>query len=188
MYIELGFEHILDLNGFDHVLFLLCLVAVYQSHQWFKVIKLLTAFTIGHSVSLALSVLNIIHFSIELIEFIIPITIILTAVINLYKSKQSARYFYLAEYLLTTVFGIIHGLGFSILLKSLLESESSLISSLFAFNIGLELGQIIIVIIILSIGYIFIHFLKISPKKWAYLLSILSLLISVYLAFERWPF
>ncbi len=188
MYLELGIRHITDLRGYDHILFLTSLMASFQFFQWKKILKLVTAFTIGHSISLALSALNIIHFSIPIIEFLIPVTILLTASINLINTSSVSEKYYLYEYLITMIFGLIHGMGFSVLLSSLLGMEQSIILPLAAFNIGLEIGQIIIVFIILSLGYIFTKYIKIKTVQWKYSLSAIALLTSIYLIIDRWPF
>lgn len=188
MYLELGIQHITDFRGYDHIIFLTSLMASFQFFQWKKILKLVTAFTIGHSISLALSALNIIHFSIPIIEFLIPVTILLTASINLINARSIPEKYYIYEYLITMIFGLIHGMGFSVLLSSLLGMEQSIILPLAAFNIGLEIGQIIIVFIILCLAYIFTKYLKIKSIQWKYALSAIALLTSIYLIVDRWPF
>ena len=188
MYLELGIEHISDIKGYDHILFLISLMASFQFFQWKKILKLITAFTIGHSISLALSALKIIQFSIPVIEFLIPVTILLTSVSNLVNTKNFSPKLYLYEYLITMTFGLIHGMGFSVLLSSLLGMEQSIILPLAAFNIGLEIGQILIVLVILSLGYIAVQLLKLKSDYWKYGLSIIALSTSIYLIFDRWPF
>lgn len=186
MYLELGITHITDIKGYDHILFLISLMAIYQFTQWKKILKLITAFTIGHSISLILSVLNIVHFSIPVIEFLIPITILITALVNIINRQEFSNRFYIYEYTVTLIFGLIHGMGFSVLLRSLLGQETSLTKPLFAFNLGLELGQIIIVLIILSLGYIANSWLNIKKKHWGLFLSVISILVSSYLIIDRW--
>jgi len=186
MYLELGIEHISDLKGYDHILFLISLIAPFQFFQWKKVLKLITAFTLGHSISLALSALNIIQFSIPVIELLIPITILITALVNLLSSKFIIPKFYTYEYFITLIFGLIHGMGFSVLLSSLLGMEESIIIPLAAFNIGLELGQILIVSIILSLTFLIIKYVKIKAINWTVSLSLVALISSTYLIFDRW--
>ena len=186
MYLELGITHITDIKGYDHILFLISLMAIYQFTQWEKILKLITAFTIGHSISLILSVLNMVHFSIPVIEFLIPVTILITAFVNIINKQELSNRFYVYEYTITLIFGLIHGMGFSVLLRSLLGRETSLIKPLFAFNLGLELGQIIIVLIILSLGFLASFWLKIKRKHWGFLLSVISILVSSYLIIDRW--
>src|SRR3954468_23770496 len=151
LYFDLGRDHILDYkNGYDHILFVIALCALYLLRDWRRVLILVTAFTIGHSITLALSTLRIINVPVDLIEFLIPVTIFITAGSNIFKNEENLsdralqiNYFYAA------FFGLIHGLGFSNYLRSILGRDKSIISQLLAFNLGLEFGQIIIVVIFL---------------------------------------
>lgn len=150
-YLELGFEHILDPNGYDHILFIIALAIVYHIKDWKKVAILITAFTLSHSLTLALSALNIISISADLVETLIPITIILTCLVNIYfalKEKEIT-----GNYALAAIFGLIHGLGFSNYFKAIIGQEESVVFPLFAFNLGVELGQLVIMIIVLLISY-----------------------------------
>ena len=187
MYLEIGIKHIADFKGYDHILFLISLMAPFQFYQWKKILKLITAFTLGHSISLALSALHIIQFSIPIIEWLIPITILLTATVNISISKPSVSKLYTYEYLITLVFGLIHGMGFSVLLSSLLGMEQSIILPLAAFNIGIEIGQIIIVSVILAVGFIVNKYAKLG-EYWKYSLSVVALITSAFLIIDRWPF
>lgn len=169
-YLQLGFSHITDLNGYDHILFIIALCAIYQLKDWKKGLILVTAFTLGHSITLALATLRILTFRSDIIEFLIPVTILITAVGNFFhKSKMtwqeeaSPQYF---RYVLALCFGLIHGLGFSNYLQSLLGQEQNILQPLFAFNVGLELGQLLIVLIILIIASIFNVFLRVGRHDW----------------------
>src|SRR5688572_12761348 len=142
-YLELGFDHILDLNGYDHILFLIALCAAYSSADWKKILILVTAFTIGHSFTLAMSSLDIITINADLIELIIPVTILITAILNLVIKPDTSKRWQII-YLLPLFFGFIHGMGFSNYFKVLLGREAEIILPLFAFNLGVELGQICI--------------------------------------------
>lgn len=173
IYFDLGREHILDIaNGYDHILFVVALCVLYQLRDWKQVLVLVTAFTIGHSITLALSTFNIITVDVELIEFLIPVTIFITAISNLFKHEDNIygrsmqlNYFYAA------VFGLIHGMGFSNYLKSILGRDKNIVSQLFAFNIGLELGQIIIVVILLISGFILTDIFSVSRRDWKMVIS-----------------
>ena len=153
-YTELGFDHILDPQGYDHILFVVALCAIYLIQDWKKVLILVTAFTIGHSLTLALSSLKIVNISASLVEKLIPITIILTCIYNIWKartnlpSKQSTvrEEKVMANYVLALGFGLIHGLGFSNFFKAMLGRDESIVMPLLSFNIGVELGQIVIVL------------------------------------------
>lgn len=173
LYFSLGKDHILDYNnGYDHILFVIALCALYQLRDWKQVLILVTAFTIGHSVTLALSTLNIISVKGELIEFLIPITIFITAVSNIFKKEDtfSGKAIQI-NYLYAVIFGLIHGLGFSNYLKSILGRDKSIISQLFAFNLGLEFGQIIIVAVFLITSFILIDLFGVNRRDWKLVIS-----------------
>jgi len=174
IYTKLGFEHILDPNGYDHILFVVALCAVYVIKDWKKVLILVTAFTIGHSLTLALSSLKILTISSSLVETLIPITIILTCLYNIAKGKIEGEKS-LVNYSLALGFGFIHGLGFSNFFKALLGQEESIVGPLFYFNIGVELGQIIIVVLTLLLSYVIVDILKVKQKYYNYTLSSLIL-------------
>jgi len=182
-----GIEHIADWQGYDHILFLLALCCVYDIKQWKNVLVLITAFTIGHSITLALSVTNTFSIKSELIEFLIPITIILTASYNLYTNNKNKQNNPKISFGAAVLFGFIHGMGFSYLLKSLLGKSESILSPLFAFNIGLEAGQIIIVASILIISLFLTSVLKINPKLKNNFISLGVLIIASIMAIERLP-
>lgn len=173
LYFGLGKDHILDyLNGYDHILFVLALCAVYLVRDWKKILILVTAFTIGHSITLALATMNIISVSSELIEFLIPLTIFITSFSNLFKKeagieKERGQ----INYLFALFFGLIHGLGFSNFLRSLLGKESEIVSPLLAFNLGLELGQIIVVILFMAVSFILVDLIKVSRRDVKLVLS-----------------
>jgi len=168
LYFELGVAHILDWQGYDHILFLVALCGVYTWPEWRQVLGLVTAFTLGHSISLALSLFNKIPISVAFIEFLIPVTILVSASINIISKKQTSgsRPFI---YFLAMLFGLIHGLGFSNYLKSLIGPN--ILNQLLAFNVGLEIGQLFIVIFTLGISYIVVQVLHVSRREWNLFLS-----------------
>lgn len=145
IYFELGIKHIADFGAYDHILFVVALSATFNLSTWKRLVFLITAFTVGHSLTLLLSVLNIIQFDTKIIEFLIPITIIFSCLLNIFQNKNNQSSI---MYALVLGFGFIHGMGFSNYLKSLLGAESSIIQPLFAFNLGLEVGQLAIVFVV----------------------------------------
>ncbi|MEI6151586.1 MAG: HupE/UreJ family protein [Chitinophagia bacterium] len=185
IFAHLGFRHIIDINGSDHMLFILALVIRYLSSDWKKILILVTAFTIGHSITLALSTLDWISFPMHLIELLIPITILLTAISNLFVKDFSFSSKYHIIYYFALFFGLIHGLGFSNYLKSLLGKEENIIIPLFSFNIGLELGQLLIVGCILVFSFIFINYLKINRKSYIRIGSIITIGLSLMMIIDR---
>ena len=186
IYMQLGFDHIIDYQAFDHILFIVTLTAVYRFANWKKVLILVTAFTIGHTTTLALATLNIVNVDASLIEFLIPLTIFITAMGNIVTKQQdfSSR-LHRFKYLTAMFFGLIHGLGFSNYLKSLLGMEQSIVKPLFAFNLGLELGQILIVLIILSAASFSFRYLQVKMREWTLVLSGAGLGVSIMLMIER---
>jgi hypothetical protein len=173
LYFILGKDHILDYaNGYDHILFVVALCAVYGVRDWKQILILITAFTIGHSVTLALATLNIISVSTALIEFLIPLTILVTAASNLFRKESGITHGPVQlNYLFAVFFGLIHGMGFSAYLKALLGKSHEILTPLFAFNIGLEFGQIIIVGIFLAVSFIAIDWLGVARRDWKMVLS-----------------
>jgi hypothetical protein len=173
LYFGLGQDHILDYaNGYDHILFVVALCAIYQLRDWKQVLILVTAFTIGHSITLALATLGLIPVNVELIEFLIPVTIFITAASNLFRKEDSfSGRAVQINYLYAAGFGLIHGMGFSNYLRSILGKDESIITQLLAFNLGLEIGQIIIVAIFLFAGFIFVDLFGVSRRDWKIVIS-----------------
>jgi hypothetical protein len=150
----------------------LALCALYSIHDWKKILILVTAFTIGHSVTLALATLEIVSVDSALIEFLIPLTIFITSTANLFRSEQAiSKTKVQMNYLFALFFGLIHGLGFSNFLRSLLGKDHSIISQLLAFNLGLELGQIIVVTLFLALSFILVDLMKVSRRDLKLVLS-----------------
>lgn len=173
LYFGLGKDHILDyVNGYDHILFVLALCAVYLIRDWEKILILVTAFTIGHSITLALATRNVVSVNAPLIEFLIPLTIFITCVSNLFKKEVlTNEKGFQVNYLFAVFFGLIHGLGFSNYLRAILGKDQSILSQLLAFNLGLEFGQIIVVVIFLIFSFLLVDFLKVNRRDWKMVLS-----------------
>ena len=172
VYFGLGRDHILDRNGYDHILFVVALCTLYSLAEWRRVLILVTAFTLGHSVTLALATLRIINVDQDIIEFLIPLTILTTAVSNIFRKEGrlsstplQLNYFYAA------FFGLIHGLGFSNYLRSILGRDRTIFTQLFAFNVGLEFGQIIVVIAFLVTGFILVDLFTVNRRDWRMVIS-----------------
>jgi len=173
LYFDLGKDHILDYaNGYDHILFVVALCALYITRDWKKLLILVTAFTIGHSITLALSTLRVVSVKAELIEFLIPLTIFITAVSNLFKNENKVSDGPMQlNYVFASFFGLIHGLGFSNYLKSLLGKDQSIVTQLLAFNLGLELGQIIIVVLFMSTAFVVVDLFGLNRRDWKMVIS-----------------
>ncbi len=176
-YFTLGLDHITDPQGYDHIIFIIALCAIYRLSEWRKVAVLVTAFTIGHSITLALAALHIVTPQYNIVEKLIPITIMATAMYNVWKNKTSdteATTFSKSlniNYLFALIFGLIHGLGFSGYFRELLGFETDILSPLFAFNIGIEAGQLSIVAVILLVSFLAFNVFKISQQAWTQFIS-----------------
>lgn len=193
IYLRLGFDHITDPRGYDHVLFVVALCAVYTVRQWRQVLVLITAFTIGHSVTLALATLRLIDYSTVLVELLIPITILITATSNFFYREPKKHRSTAPEqpktawwrYGLAIAFGLIHGMGFSNYLRSLLGREADIIGPLLAFNIGLEIGQLLIVSLILAVAYLVLDVLRVSRLRWTLVVSGIAAGMAISLLISR---
>ena len=185
-YFNLGWQHIISLDALDHQLFILALAAIYVIRDWRQVLILVTAFTIGHSITLYLSVKELVTISTAWVEFLIPCTIVITAISNLFLKKFTPRTIRI-NYFLALFFGLIHGLGFANNIRMALASDQSLGWGLFGFNVGLEVGQIIVVIIILAISVIVLNVFKANRREWVIFASACAFSIALITAIERWP-
>jgi len=176
-YFELGFDHILDIKAYDHILFIVALCAIYTISQWRDILILVTAFTIGHCMTLVLSGLKLVNVNADLVEFLIPLTILMTAIINILqkqptpsdieKSNRKLKW----NYVMALLFGLIHGLGFSNYFKALIGQEENIVSVLLPFNLGVEAGQIIIVAIIMLIAWVVLDIFKAKQREWTLFIS-----------------
>lgn len=184
-YFAEGWKHIISSDALDHQLFILALAVVYTFTDWKKVLVLVTAFTIGHSLTLALSVLDMIRLSSAWVEFLIPVTIVLTALWNMINGKPVKNVN--ANYFLALFFGLIHGLGFANSIRMMLASDQSLGWGLFGFNIGLEAGQVVVVFIILLIGKLLLDVVKIPQRIYIFVVSLAVFVFAAKMAIERVP-
>lgn len=186
-YFELGWSHIVSLDALDHQLFILALIAVYTSKQLKQILILVTAFTVGHSVTLALSTLDIIRFDSKWVEFLIPCTIFITAVTNLLKNDKRKKSVQL-NYYLALFFGLIHGMGFANSVRMMLAKDQYIGWGLFGFNLGLEIGQIVFVILTMLISGIFLYFFKVRQRDWVIFVSSAVFALALQMALQRIPF
>jgi len=186
-YFGIGWEHIISKNALDHQLFIAAIAAIYLLKDWKQVLILVTAFTIGHSVTLALSVFDVIRFSSSWVEFLIPCTIIITAVSNLFQKKFTAKSIRI-NYFLALAFGLIHGMGFANSIRFMLASDQSVGWGLFGFNVGLEVGQIVVVVVLLLLAYLIINIFRANRREWVIFLSAAVFSLALKMALERLPF
>jgi len=170
-YVKQGINHITDIQGFDHMLFIVSLCAVYKVSQWRNVLVLITAFTIGHSVTLALTALNVIKVNRELVELLIPVTILFTCVYNIIKPEKSKKLISV-NYFFALFFGLIHGMGFSNFFKAMMMGISdNIIVPLLAFNLGIEIGQLMIIAVFTVVLFAFTGILKVRHRDWVLFVS-----------------
>lgn len=171
-YLKLGFEHIADMAAYDHILFLIALCAVYRLEQWRKILILVTAFTIGHSITLVLVSLDIFSIPSKFIKFLIPLTIFLTAIHNVIGTNKAEKSLKMKRnYAMTLFFGLIHGMDFSNYFKALIMDPSDIVVPLLGFNVGIELGQLLVVVFIVGIAFLFLHVLKVKHREWNLFIS-----------------
>jgi hypothetical protein len=185
-YFKFGWEHIISLDALDHQLFIGALAAIYLLKDWKQVLILVTAFTIGHSLTLALSVFDVLSIPAEITEFLIPCTIVVTALSNLFQRDFTPRSVRI-NYLIALIFGLVHGLGFANTIKMILAKDQSLGMGLFAFNVGLEVGQIVVVFVILLLAHLVVNVFKASRREWVIFLSASVFALALKIALERIP-
>lgn len=190
-YLELGFLHICSWQATDHLTFLLALCAPYVLADWRRVAVLVTSFTVGHSITLALATLGVVGVNASLVEALIPITIILTALVDIQRAgsvlrqpTRPAPLVWAAPNVLAVVFGLIHGLGFSNYLRMLLGVRSRPVVELLSFNLGVELGQLIVVSVILLLGLIMLRGIGVARRDWVLVTSGAALGIATLLLLQ----
>lgn len=185
-YGELGLFHVLDLQGYDHVLFLMALALPFGWPQWKRVFWLATLFTIAHCLSLFLAAFGWVTVNEGLVEFLIPVTILLTALFNLYLTGPKAT---LRTHLLATaLFGWIHGLGFSNYFRMLMTGETDKSGPLFGFALGIEAAQLLVLVVVLSLSSLITGYMGLDRKRYVRLLSLAIAGVSIWLAVKAWPF
>lgn len=185
-YFKIGWEHIISPTAIDHIFFVAALSAIYMLQDWKQVLILITAFTIGHAITLVLSAKNMVEIDATIVEFLIPCTIVFTAVSNLFLknfTQQSIR----INYFLALFFGLIHGLAFAETLKFMLARDQSFVTAWLSFSVGLELGQVLVVFLILLLAQLIVGILKLNRRYWVTVLSVIVMGLAVEMALDRWP-
>lgn len=186
-YFGLGWEHIMSWDALDHLLFIAALAAIYLLKDWKQVLILVTAFTIGHSLTLALSVMDVFRFPANWVEFLIPCTIVVTAISNLFQKQFTAKSIRI-NYFLALFFGLIHGMGFANSIRFMLAQDQSFGWGLFGFNLGLEAGQIVVVTTLLLVTQALITGFKFNRREWVIFLSGAIFSLSLQMVLTRLPF
>lgn len=185
LYFKMGLNHVLDFSAYDHILFLIVLAVVFSFNQWKKVLWLVTLFTIGHSLTLALSAFGILKVSMDLIEFLIPLTIFITGVVNVFTAKKSSSGKENVNLIFAVFFGLIHGLGFSNYFRMMVGKEDDKVFPLLEFALGIEAAQIIIVLGILIIGTLLQNFFRVTRRDWILVTSSIVIGFAIQMMLDR---
>ncbi len=186
LYTRLGLFHVLDLQAYDHILFLTVLAVIYVFSDWKKVLWLITFFTFGHTLTLALSAYDILHVKMSVVEFLIPVTIMATALANIFFLKKLVtKTESNINLIFAFFFGLIHGLGFSSYFKILVDRNEAKLLPLLEFALGIEIAQVVIVLLVLLTGFIFMRILKVNRRDWILVISSVVAGIVIPMLFER---
>jgi|AntRauMFilla1563_2_1112583.scaffolds.fasta_scaffold41426_2 hypothetical protein len=190
LYFKLGLDHVLDIHAYDHVMFLIALIIPYAFKDWKRVFLLVSLFTIGHTLALFLSVFGVVSINASYVEFLIPITILITAIFHLFtagKSSKNESVSFIA--IITLFFGIVHGLGFSNYFNSILPGTAvDKMLPLLEFALGIEAAQIIVVFVVLILAYVVQTFFRFSKRDWALVMSafIIGVILPMLIENEIW--
>ena len=185
LYFKMGLNHVLDLAAYDHILFLIVLAVVFSFNQWKKVLWLVTLFTIGHSITLALSAYGVLKIKVDMIEFLIPVTIFITGLVNIFTAKNSSSSKKNINLIFAVIFGLVHGLGFSNYFKMMVGKEESKLFPLLEFALGIEAAQIIIVLGILIIGTLLQNFFRVTKRDWILVCSSVVIGFAIQMMTDR---
>ena len=188
LYFQLGWNHIISFDALDHLLFIAALTCLYNLSDWRRILILITAFTVGHSLTLALSSLNIIKLNNDWIEFLIPLTIVITCVYNIFQFEKRESKNIQWNYFIAICFGLIHGMGFANTIRFMLAKAQTITIPLLSFNIGIEAGQAIVVMSILYVTYIFTASAGLKQRWWTNGISLICGIIALYMCASRLPF
>lgn len=183
-YFKQGLFHVLGWSAFDHILFLAALIVVFTFSDWKKTLWLITFFTIGHTITLALASYNIIYVKGTIVEFAIAGTIFITALSNLLFQKKGSKNSNI-NIVFALLFGLVHGLGFSSYFKILVGKESDKIIPLISFALGVEASQVVLVLVLLLMTFIGISLFKISKRDWIMVISAVILGITIPILYSR---
>ena len=190
IYVEIGLKHVLNLKGYDHVLFLMALTSPHTFKDWKKILILVTVFTVGHTLALVLSVFQIVMIKAQLVEFLIPITILITALFNFFGIRKASKKDSINSIILITLFfGVIHGLGFSNYFKTILPGNpSEKVLPLLEFALGIELAQMLVVLAMLILSYGVQTFFRVSKRDFTIVTSafIIGVVVPMILQNEIW--
>lgn len=185
LYVKMGLNHVLDFTAYDHILFLIVLAVIFSFHQLKKVLYLITLFTLGHTITLALSAYGVLKINVTIVEFLIPVTIFITGVVNIINLKKTSNNKDNINLIFALFFGLIHGLGFSNYFRMMIGREEDKLLPLIEFALGIEISQVIIVLGILIIGSIVQSTLKVTKRDWILVTSSIVIGFVIPMMIER---
>lgn len=187
--VKYGINHVLDLNAYDHILFLIVLTVPYLFKDWKRVFLLVTMFTLGHTISLFLAVYGKVSVSSSIIEFLIPVTIFIVAIFNVFTSGKGAQKEKIGILFFSTLFfGLVHGLGFASEFRMYIGKASSKLIPLLEFALGIEIAQIIIVFLVLFLGYVFQTVFRFNKRDWVMVISAVVVGLVIPMLLNNYPF
>ncbi|WP_375239183.1 HupE/UreJ family protein [Aurantibacter sp.] len=187
--VKYGVNHVLDINAYDHVLFLIVLTVPYLFKDWKRVFLLVTMFTIGHTISLLLAVYGAVNIKSSIIEFLIPITIFIVALFNVFTSGKGAQKEKIGILFFSTLFfGLVHGLGFAGEFRMYIGKAQSKLVPLLEFALGIEIAQVIIVFLVLFLGYVFQTVFRFNKRDWIMVVSAIVVGLVIPLLLNNYPF
>ena len=185
LYVKMGLYHVLDFTAYDHILFLIALAVIFSFDHLKKVLWLITLFTLGHTITLALSAYGILKIRIDIVEFLIPVTIFITAVVNIINIGKNSATKDNVNLVFALFFGLIHGLGFSNYFRMMIGREEDKLLPLLEFALGIELAQVIIVLGILVVGALLQTFFKVTKRDWVMVTSAIVIGFVIPMMIER---
>ena len=189
LYIKLGFYHVLDWQAYDHILFLIVLAVGYTFDNWKRILLLVTLFTLGHTLSLFLAAYGVVSVNSKLVEFLIPVTILMASLFNVFTAKNTSKDSKAGIlYGVTIFFGLIHGLGFSSYFKVISSNVTTKILPLIEFSLGVEIAQVVIVLLVLIVSFVFQTFFRFSKRDWILIVSsiVIGMVIPMLIANKIW--
>jgi len=185
LYLKIGLNHVLDFSAYDHILFLIALAVIFSFDHLKKVLWLITLFTIGHTLTLALSAYGVLKVDVKIIEFLIPVTIFITAIVNIFNSGKTGSIVHRLNLIFALFFGLIHGLGFSNYFRMMVGRQEDKLMPLIEFALGIELAQVLIVLSILIAGAIIQTLFKVSKRDWILVSSAIVIGFVIPMMIER---
>ena len=185
LYFKLGLNHVLDFAAYDHILFLIVLAVVFSFNQWKKALWLITFFTIGHTLTLGLAAYGVLNIRVDIVEFLIPVTIFITGVANVSRANKASSGKEKLNLFFALFFGLIHGLGFSNYFRLMIGKEEDKLFPLLEFALGIEVAQVIIVFAILFIGLLLQNFFRVSKRDWVLVCSSIVIGFVIPMMVER---